>query len=110
MMNKEYEIETRRLLLKIGISSNTLGYYYILEATKILKKQRIHTNIISVYEMICKRLDGKSLSAVERCMRYALQTAYKKDNELSEVYSECPTPAAFLYDLAFNLDVFLKVI
>lgn len=108
MKNKE-EIEIRQILLKMDITSNTLGYHYILEAIKILRKQGIHTNTITLYEIIEKRLHAKSTSAVEKAIRYSIETSWTKNTILTKIYSKKPVVSAFLYDLVFNFDIFLKV-
>ena len=106
--NDNYEL--RKTLLKIGIYSNYEGYRYILKAVKILQKQEIHTNVTTLYEMICKNTNAKSNGSVERAIRYCISQSYKKNPILKNIYKTKPTNAAFLYDLAFNMDIYLEEI
>lgn len=103
------DIKIRQALLKIGISSHTKGYQFILEAIKTLKKQQIHTNIIDLYEMLSIKTDS-TRSYVERGIRSAITTAYNRGTILSKVYNKKPVNAAFLYDMVFNFDIFLNEI
>lgn len=107
MKNKE-EFKIRQMLLKMEISANALGHHYIIEAIKILRKQRIHTNTATLYKMIEKRLHAKSATAVERAIRYSIQSSWIKNSILTKVYFKKPVTSAFLYDLVFNFDIFLK--
>lgn len=107
-MNNKEEFKIRQLLLKMDITANSLGHHYILEAIKILRKQKIHTNTITLYRMIEKRLHAKSAAAVERAIRYSIQSSWIKNSILTKVYSKKPVTSAFLYDLVFNFDIFLK--
>lgn len=100
--------EIRKVLMEIGISSNRCGYHYIIRAVEILKAQRIHTNLGTLYEIIGKENDkGKSL--IERDIRYAIQKAYEKSAKLKYIYAKKPNNSAFLYDLVFNFDIFKEV-
>ena len=108
--NDKSNYQLRKLLLKMGIYSNYEGYKYILKAIKILQKQEIHTNVITLYEMICKDTNGKSNGSVERAIRYCISQSYKKIPILKNIYRTRPTNAAFLYDLAFNMDIYLEEI
>lgn len=102
------DIELRKVLLKIGISSNTIGYQFILEAIKILKTQQIHTNIIDVYEMISIKTNSTRYY-VERGIRNCIRSAYRRGNALSKIYNRQPVNGAFLYDIVFNFDIFSEV-
>ena len=99
----------RRLLLKIGISSNVQGFNYILTAVNILKEQKIHIKITNIYETLGKKY-GKAPSAVERSTRNAINTAYKGSNILKNIYPSIPDNSCFLYDLALNFDIFIDEI
>ena len=103
------DIEIRQVLLRIGISYHTKGYQFILEAIKILRKQQIHTNIIDIYEMISNKTNSTK-NYVERGIRSAITTAYKRGTVLSKIYNRKPVNAAFLYDMVFNFDIFLNEI
>jgi hypothetical protein len=98
-------IRLRKALIKIGISSNVLGYHYILKAVEILKKQKIHTNIGTIYEMIYKENNAISKGAVERAIRNAIKTSYKRGQILKRIYDIIPDNSVFLYDLVFNIDI-----
>lgn len=103
------DINLRKLLMKIGISANIQGFYFILEAINILGKQKIHTKTTFLYEMICKKY-GKSASSVERAIRHAVTKAYKQNDILKQIYSTIPDNSVFLYDLTFNFDIFEEII
>ena len=98
-------INVRKVLMKIGISAHLQGHHYILEAVNIIGEQKIHTSMITIYEMIAKSY-GTSNGAVERAIRHSIQQAYKNSYVLKEIYETLPDNSAFLYDLVFNLDVF----
>ena len=99
----------RKLLIKIGVSSNFKGFHYILEATNIIKKQKIHTSMTTIYEMIHKKYGG-DYAGIERAIRHAIGKAYKQNNVLKKLYSKIPDNSVFLYDLVFNFDIFLDII
>lgn len=101
--------QLRLLLFKLGIYSNLQGYHYILKAVEILKKQKIHTNITTIYEMIYKKTENStSPSAVERAIKHAITSSYKKNESFKKLYPKAPSNSEFLYDLIFNIDIFKK--
>lgn len=101
--------QLRLLLFKLGIYSNLQGYHYILKAVEILKKQKIHTKITTIYEMIYKKTENSiSPSAVERAIRHAITSSYKKNENFKKLYPKAPSNSEFLYDLIFNIDIFKK--
>lgn len=102
-------INLRKLLMRIGISSNMNGFHYILEAVDIIEKQKIHTNMAHIYKMISKKYNN-TCSGAERAIRYALGKAYRENNILRKIYLTIPNNSVFLYDLVFNFDVFLNTI
>ena len=97
-------IELRKLLLKIGISSNIQGYHYIIRAVEIIEKQKIHTNITTIYEIISKEF-GTTSSRVERAIRHAIKKSYKSKCILNEIYGCIPDNSTLIYDLVFNFDI-----
>ena len=97
--------ELRELLIKIGISSNVKGFHYILDAVKILKKQQIHTKMITLYKLIGKKENNRPC-AVERAIRYSISRAYEDGKILKQIYYKSPDNSVFLYDLIFNFDIF----
>lgn len=101
--------QLRLLLFKLGIYSNLQGYHYILKAVDILRKQKIHTKITTIYKMIYKRTENStSPSAVERAIRHAITSSYKKNESFKKLYPKVPSNSEFLYDLIFNIDIFKK--
>lgn len=101
--------QLKLLLFKLGIYSNLQGYHYILKAVEILKKQKIHTKITTIYEMIYKKTENStSPSAVERAIRHAITSSYKKNESFKKLYPKAPSNSEFLYDLIFNIDIFKK--
>ena len=102
-------IERRKVLMKIGISADIKGYHYLLAAIDILQKQKIHTNISTVYEIIRKKYDEPNWQRVERAIRYSIENSYKKNDTLKKIYNEKPDNAAFLYDFTFKFDIFQEV-
>lgn len=107
--NDKQGFQLRLLLFKLGIYSNLQGYHYILKAVEILKKQKIHTKITTIYEMIYKKTENStSPSAVERAIRHAITSSYKKNESFKKLYPKAPSNSEFLYDLIFNIDIFEK--
>lgn len=103
------DFQLRLLLFKLGIYSNLQGYHYILKAVDILRKQKIHTKITTIYKMIYKRTENStSPSAVERAIRHAITSSYKKNESFKKLYPKVPSNSEFLYDLIFNIDIFKK--
>lgn len=103
------DFQLRLLLFKLGIYSNLQGYHYILKAVDILRKQKIHTKITTIYKMIYKRTENStSPSAVERAIRHAITSSYKKNEKFQKLYPKAPSNSEFLYDLIFNIDIFKK--
>lgn len=103
------DINLRMLLIKIGISSNLKGFYYILDAVNFVKKQRIHTNMTTVYEILSKRYNTNP-SAVERGIRHAITKSHKNSDIIKNIYGIIPDNSAFIYDLALNFDIFEEII
>lgn len=107
--NEKESFQLRLLLFKLGIYSNLQGYHYILKAVDILRKQKIHTKITTIYEMIYKKIENStSPSAVERAIRHAITSSYKKNESFKKLYPKVPSNSEFLYDLIFNIDIFKK--
>lgn len=107
--NDKQDFQLRLLLFKLGIYSNLQGYHYILKAVDILRKQKIHTKITTIYKMIYKRTENSiSPSAVERAIRHAITSSYKKNESFKKLYPKVPSNSEFLYDLIFNIDIFKK--
>ena len=104
MKMKNKNIELRKVLIKIGISSNVKGFYYILDSVEIIKKQKIHTNVTTIYEMLSKKY-GASPSSIERSIRHAIQQAYKSGEILKKIYNTSPDNSVLIYDLYFNFDI-----
>lgn len=102
-------LELRKLLLYIGITSNLRGYHYIIKAVEIIKKQKIHTNMYTVYEMISKGTDVTP-GAVERAIRQAIKKSFNCNERLNKLYSNKPNNAEFIYDLVYNFDVLKRCI
>lgn len=101
--------QLRLLLFKLGIYSNLQGYHYILKAVEILRKQKTHTKITTIYKMIYKKIENStSPSAVERAIRHAITSSYKKNESFKKLYPKVPSNSEFLYDLIFNIDIFKK--
>lgn len=96
-------MELRKLLMNLGIHSNLEGYHFILAAIEILSKQKIHTNVTTIYQMIGKDM-GKNPSTIERGIRHTIQKCWK-NGLLNKIYHRIPNNSAFLYDLYFNFDV-----
>lgn len=94
----------RKFLIKIGISANLQGHFYILDCVEILNKQRIHTNLMTLYEMIGKKYD-KNNTAIERTIRHSITQAYHKTNILKNIYGFVPDNSVLIYDLVFNFDI-----
>ena len=101
--------EIRKILLKCNITSNLQGYFYIIDAVNIIEKQKIHTNITTIYEMLGKKYE-KRPSQVERAIRTAIQKSYKKVNILDKIYKKIPGNSVFIYDLVFNFDIIKEAI
>ena len=101
--------QLKLLLFKLGIYSNLQGYHYIWKAVDILRKQKIHTKITTIYKMIYKKIENStSPSAVERAIRHAITSSYKKNESFKKLYPKVPSNSEFLYDLIFNIDIFKK--
>lgn len=99
------DLKVKKVLLKIGISSNNKGFFYILEGYNILNKRQIHINMITLYEMIGNKF-GENRSTVERLTRYSINKAYEKSEILKKIYEKKPNNSQFLYDLVFNFEIF----
>lgn len=98
-----YEI-IRKILLKLNISSNTESFDYILQALTLIYED-YQIKVSDIYKIIGKK-ENKRSGTVERAIRYAIQKSFKKNKNIQEIYGECPTNGAFLYDLLFNRDIF----
>ena len=104
-------IDLRKLLIKIGISSNIKGFHYILEAVNIVKSQEEHIKIMKVYKMIHNKYENDTnISTIERAIRHAIRIAYQQNDLLKSIYSTIPNSSAFIYDLVFNFDIFMSIL
>lgn len=65
-------MKLRKLLLELGIYSNIQGYQFILESYNIISKQKIHTKMSIIYEILGKKFE-KNPSAIERGIRHSLK-------------------------------------
>lgn len=107
--NDKNNFQLKLLLFKLGIYSNLQGYHYILKAVDILKRQKTHTKITAIYNIIYKKIENStSPSAVERAIRHAITSSYKKNENFKKLYPKAPSNSEFLYDLIFNIDIFKK--
>lgn len=105
--NDKNNFQLKLLLFKLGIYSNLQGYHYILKAVDILKRQKTHTKITAIYKMIYKKIENStSPLAVERAIRHAITSSYKKNENFKKLYPKAPSNSEFLYDLIFNIDIF----
>ena len=96
----------RKILMKLNISANLEGYHYILTAINILiKKRNEKTKIVDIYEIIGKRYNTTK-TGVERAIRYAIIKSFSYNENLKLIYTKKPTNSSFIYDLAFNTDIF----
>ena len=102
------DMELRKLLLKLGISSNMQGYFGILIAVNLIQKQKMHVSMGTIYKTISKELN-KSEHQAERTIRYAVDRAYKLGT-LQNIYPKVPDNSVFLYDLVFNFDIIKEVL
>lgn len=106
-MKKENK-DIRKVLLKLGITSNLYGYQCILTGTEVVAKGV--TKITEVYRRVYKILNATSAGAVERNIRHAIEISCKKTDYLQKIYGTKPTPSVLLNDLVYNLDLFLEEI
>lgn len=58
-----------------------------------------------MYEMIAKRYNTTKIR-VERAIRHVIIKSFSNNKNLKLIYTEKPTNSSFIYDLAFNIDVF----
>ena len=103
-MSKRDDYRIRRVLLKLGISSNLKGYKYILTILPILQENKITMG--KAYKEIYKKEQAKSVSDVERGIRYSIEKSYKTRKLLKNIYGRQPKVKEFLYDLIYNIDIF----
>lgn len=105
---KDNNKELRKLLLRLNISSYMNGFDYIIEAVELIKKQQIHTDIMTIYTQLAKT-NNTTYTAVERAIRHAIAKSYKTSS-LNSIYCKVPNNASFLYDLVFNFDIMKEMI
>ena len=108
-MKKENK-ELRKVLLRLGISSNLEGFNYILAAVNIIENKKGKVKLTEIYEKICRLEKAKTKHSVERAIRYAIELSYKNNKYFREIYYKKPVNHAFLSDLVFNFDLFKEVI
>ena len=106
-MKKENK-DIRKVLLKLGITSNLYGYQCILTGTEVVAKGVI--KVTDVYKKVYKILNATSAGAVERNIRHAIEISCSKTDYLLRIYHKKPTPSILLNDLVYNLDLFLEEI
>lgn len=80
-------IETRKLLGHLGVTSDLSGYMYLIDAIETIKaaakegKSYIRQyGFCSLYNDIAIKYDTKP-ATIERCMRYAVELAQRLENE-----------------------------
>ena len=106
-MKKENK-DIRKVLFKLGITSNLYGYQCILTGTEVVAKGT--TKITEVYRRVYKILNATSAGAVERNIRHAIEISCEKTGYLQAIYGTRPTPSVLLNDLVNNLDLFSEKI
>lgn len=66
----------KSLILKLGITPDLNGYYYIIDAIFLMANEPIPTNIkiTNIYKDVSKLYHNSSSSKVERGIRHAIST------------------------------------
>lgn len=80
-MKKENK-DIRKVLLKLGITSNLYGYQCILTGTEVVSKGVTKTT--EVYRRVYKILNATSAGAVERNIRHAIEISCEKTDYLQK--------------------------
>ena len=101
--------ELRKLLMQIGISANLKGFNYIIEAIDLLRKQQIHTSLSTIYNYLAEK-NYTFVCRVERDIRTAIGNSYRNSETMKRLYPKKPNNSQFLFDLAFNIDIFINEI
>lgn len=104
-MNKAKDFRIRKLLLNLGINSSMRGFKYILMILPMLETKNKIT-MGEIYHNVYKRKEAKSPFDVERGIRYAIEKSFNSKKVLSKIYARRPKVKEFLYDLAYNTDIF----
>ena len=95
----------KRKLLEVGVPTNHLGYYYIIEVLKILLDSNAVCTYSEIYEKVAQN-QNTTFKCVESAIRNALTHAFKICNDnykslfLKDNKIEKPTNAKFLSILA----------
>lgn len=64
-------------LVNLGFRVKSIGIMYWIDAFKYVSKEKNIYHMMEIYEKISKKR-GKSISAIERAMRYSLEPAKEK--------------------------------
>lgn len=115
--NYYLRIAVTKILLKLGIPVHLIGYHYLREA--IILKVNNQNNYISMtktlYPNIAKMFKTTA-SKVERSIRHAIETAWRKGNSesLGKIFSSIPqsggkpSNSEFIATIAVNLVIIIS--
>ena len=104
-------MKLNKILVKIGISADKLAFTYIIKMVNIIKRKKSKIKLTDLYKLIANKTDKNITPAsVERAIRYSKIKAYEKSSILNEIYSHCPDNSEFIYDLVYNLDLYIDEI
>lgn len=78
-------MNANKLLMEMGISPDSTGYYYLVAAINLRKEMVVSGNVthkfMELYDAIGKKFNSKPLN-VERAMRHAVEKAFELNNDL----------------------------
>lgn len=83
MENNNYA--TNKFLMKVGISPEISGYYYLIEAINTMKKAilngEVNYKFTALYAQIGKKFNI-SAARVERAIRHSIEKAFSNNNAM----------------------------
>ena len=78
-------IKNKELLIELGFRPKSIGIFYWVDSFKFVKENPKTWHIMDIYEAISKKR-GKSISAIERAMRYSLEPAKENIRQKYQYY------------------------
>ena len=101
------DIFATNVLLELGLPMHLYGFAYIKSCAELLLEEadRLHTQMQEVYEACAKKYETTS-SSVEKCIRTAINYAYRRQPEKICIYNDKPTSSQIILFVSERLRLY----
>lgn len=101
------DIFATNVLLELGLPMHLYGFAYIKSCAELLLEEadRLHTQMQEVYEACARKYETTS-SSVEKCIRTAINYAYRRQPEKICIYNDKPTSSQIILFVSERLRLY----